>query len=92
MRSPEELDNVEGKILVAYSTDPGWVKLFPTASAVALQRGSLLSHTGIVTRELGSPCVVSIPRLLDKVRDDDLIELDGAAGTVRIVEPIHGEN
>jgi pyruvate,water dikinase len=36
-----------------------------------------------VARELGIPAVISIPGLLDWLRDGDEVELDGAAGVVR---------
>ncbi|MCU0623692.1 MAG: PEP-utilizing enzyme [Gemmatimonadaceae bacterium] len=74
-----------GDILVAERTDPGWVLLFPAASAVLVERGSLLSHAAIVSRELGLPAVVGIPGLTLWLTDGELIELDGAAGVVRRV-------
>jgi phosphohistidine swiveling domain-containing protein len=85
VKSPDELDHLQGDILVAESTDPGWVKLFPTASAILLERGSLLSHAGIVTREMGIPCIVGVKGLLSAVKDKDLIEMDGSLGTIRIL-------
>ena len=72
-----------GEILVARRTDPGWVLLFPSAAALAVEHGSLLSHSAIVARELKLPAVVSVPGLTDWLRTGDLIELDGAAGLVR---------
>ncbi len=85
IRSPEEAENMNGDILATESTDPGWIKLFPTASAIVLERGSLLSHAGIVTREMGIPCVVGVKGLLSYIKDNDLIELDGSTGEVRIL-------
>jgi phosphohistidine swiveling domain-containing protein len=72
-----------GSILVAEHTDPGWIMLFPSASGLLVERGSLLSHSAIVARELGIPAVVSIPGLTSWLRDGDVVELDGARGTVR---------
>ena len=73
----------EGDILVAERTDPGWVMLFPAAAGVVVERGSPLSHSAIVARELGLPAVVGCRGVTDWLRDGDLIELDGASGTVR---------
>src|SRR5262249_8080957 len=42
----------QGEILVAEHTDPGWVMLFPAAAGLLVERGSLLSHSAIVAREL----------------------------------------
>jgi len=57
--------------------------LFPSASGLLVERGSLLSHSAIVARELGIPAVVSIRGLVAWLRDGDIVELDGAQGTVR---------
>jgi pyruvate,water dikinase len=72
-----------GEILVAERTDPGWVMLFPAAAGLAVERGSLLSHSAILARELGIPAVVSVAGLTRWVKDGDWVELDGAAGVVR---------
>ena len=50
----------QGEILVCYRTDPGWVPLFPAAAAILVERGSLLSHSAVVARELGIPTIVAI--------------------------------
>ena len=47
-----------------------------------MQRGSLLSHSAIVAREMGLPCVVGVPGLLDTLRDGELVEMDGATGSI----------
>jgi phosphohistidine swiveling domain-containing protein len=72
-----------GEILVAKYTDPGWVLLFTTALGVVVERGSLLSHSAIVARELGIPAVVAVPGVTSWLHDGDEIELDGGRGTVR---------
>ena len=77
--------NVAGCVLVAERTDPGWGPLFPLAKGVLVERGSVLSHAAILTRELGIPCVVGVEGLLAMVKDGDTVELDGASGTVRLV-------
>jgi pyruvate,water dikinase len=83
---PSEVSHLQGDILVTSSTDPGWVTLFPTASAILVERGSLLSHSAIVSREMGKPCIVGITGLLQQLRTGDLVEMDGASGQVKIVE------
>ncbi|MES2658221.1 MAG: PEP/pyruvate-binding domain-containing protein [Verrucomicrobiota bacterium] len=75
-----------GEILVARQTDPGWVVLFPTAAGLLVERGSLLSHSAIVSRELRLPCIVSLPGITTTLKTGDLVEMDGAAGTIRILE------
>jgi rifampicin phosphotransferase len=70
-------------ILVAEHTDPGWILIFPAASGLLVERGSLLSHAAIVARELGIPAVVSLPGLTRWLRDGDEVEIDGSTGLVR---------
>ncbi len=84
IHSPDEIDDLDGRILVTTSTDPGWVSLFPTVSAILVERGSLLSHSAIVARELGIPCIVGITGLLDKLKTGDVVEIDGSTGFVKI--------
>ncbi len=73
----------QGEILVAEYTDPGWIMLFPSANGILVERGSLLSHSAIVSRELGIPAVVGITGLLDNIKTGDMVELDGTTGIIR---------
>jgi rifampicin phosphotransferase len=86
LHSPLEASSLNGNILVTSSTDPGWVTLFPTASAILVERGSLLSHSAIVSREMGIPCITGIPGLLQKVKTGDVVEMNGSTGTIKIIE------
>ncbi len=83
IRDPRGAILASGDILVAERTDPGWILLFPLAGGVVVERGSLLSHSAIVARELGIPCVVGVAGVMAWLRDGDEIEMDGASGTVR---------
>ena len=75
-----------GEILVARQTDPGWVVLFPAAAGLLVERGSLLSHSAIVSRELRLPCIVSLPGITRLLKTGDLVEMDGKTGIVRIIQ------
>jgi rifampicin phosphotransferase len=83
VRDPRDAGDLSGRILVAERTDPGWTLLFPTASGLLVERGSLLSHSAIVAREVGLPCIVSIPRLMETLSDGEVVEMDGTTGVVR---------
>ena len=83
VRDPREAGDLAGHILVAERTDPGWTLLFPAARGLLVERGSLLSHSAIVAREVGLPCVVSIPGLMSTLRDGEVVEMDGRTGEVR---------
>ena len=73
----------QGEILVAEYTDPGWIMLFPAASGILVERGSLLSHSAIVSRELSIPAIVGISGLLNNIKTGDLVEMDGTTGIVK---------
>lgn len=80
--SPKDSLSVDGQILTTVRTDPGWAPLFPTASGILVERGSTLSHSAVVARELGIPAVVGVPDLLAIVSDGEQVTLDGQAGTI----------
>ncbi|MEM9539800.1 MAG: PEP/pyruvate-binding domain-containing protein [Cyanobacteria bacterium P01_E01_bin.42] len=71
-----------GTILVAGRTDPGWILLFPAAAGILVERGSVLSHAAIVSRELGIPAIVSIPGVTKWLKDGDRVEFDGSTGKI----------
>lgn len=75
-----------GEILVARHTDPGWIAVFANASGVIAERGSLLSHSAIVAREMGVPCVVALKGVTQWLKTGDLVRLDGGTGRVEKLE------
>jgi pyruvate,water dikinase len=83
--SPEDDMRLEKEILVAERTDPGWVPLYPSASGLLIERGSALSHSAIVARELGLPTIVGIRDLTKRVKDGDMVEMDAGAGIARVL-------
>ena len=75
-----------GDSLIAPMTDPAWTPLFVAAVGVVVDVGAALSHAIIVSRELGIPCAVSVTDATRRIPNGALIELDGDAGTVTILE------
>ena len=71
---------------LAERTDPGWIVLFPAASGLLVEYGSLLSHSAIVSRELGLPAIVSLTGITRWLKDGDWVEFDGSAGVVTRLE------
>ncbi len=82
IRDPRSQSLAPGEILIARHTDPGWIAVFSQASAIVVERGSLLSHSAIVARELGIPCVVGLKGATDWIADGQLITVNGATGKV----------
>lgn len=78
--------DVLGKIIITEITDPGWVFLMSQASGLISEKGSLLSHTAIVGREMGIPVIVSVEDITKRIKSGDVIEMDGQRGTVKIIE------
>ena len=85
MRPDDDLA-VNGRILTTLRTDPGWAPLFPSAAGLLIERGSTLSHSAVLAREFGIPCVVGVPDLLARVSHGERVRLDGAAGIVERLE------
>ncbi|MBQ8194664.1 MAG: hypothetical protein IJZ47_04785 [Oscillospiraceae bacterium] len=77
--------DVEGYILMAKRTDPGWTVLFPMAKAIIIERGSVLSHSAVVAREMGMTLVAGIRGLTNIVKDGMRVRVDGINGTVEII-------
>jgi pyruvate,water dikinase len=86
LRSPTEDAGLQGEILVAERTDPGWVPLYPSISGLLVERGSILSHSAIVAREMGIPTIVGIPGLTAALESGQQVTMDGTAGTIRLPE------
>ena len=80
------LKDVKGKIIATYSTDPGWFLLLDVAKGILAERGSLLSHTAIVARELKKTAVVDIKGLMNQVESGDIVDIDGNRGYCKIIK------
>lgn len=85
LNDPFEQSVEPGDVLVAVTTDPGWTPLFVNAAAVVLEIGGELQHGALVAREFGKPCVAGIADVMTRIEDGQTVEVDGAAGTVRII-------
>jgi len=88
LRTPSEDARLDGEILVAERTDPGWVPLYPSVSGLLIERGSILSHSAIVAREMGIPTIVGIAGLVGNLRTGQVVTMDGGAGMVRVVDMV----
>lgn len=73
-------------IVIARTTDPGWIGVMSAAGGLVVERGSMLSHTAITGRLLGLPTVVCAREAATLIPDGALVEVDGGAGVVRIID------
>ncbi len=85
MQSPEDRLAV-GNIILTKRTDPGWISLFPMASGLIVEYGSMLSHSFVVARELNLPAVVGLKNATSLIPDGAKVLLDGLHGEVKILD------
>jgi pyruvate,water dikinase len=79
------IDGHEGKIFVANYFEPGKLGLFSKAGGLISARGNLLGHTAILCREMGLPSIVGAKGLLSRLKDGDVVEMNGGTGEVKII-------
>ncbi|WP_318211957.1 PEP/pyruvate-binding domain-containing protein [Streptomyces sp. SJL17-1] len=84
VHDPSDASVEPGEILVAPTTDPGWTPLFLTAGGLVTETGAVMAHGPTVAREYGIPAVICVPNATTRIRDGELITVDGAAGRVTL--------
>ena len=83
IRSVEELPSVQaGEVLVASSTGPTFNVILPLIGALVTERGGVLSHAAIVSREYGLPGVVGCAGATTRLRNGMRVRVDGGTGEV----------
>lgn len=73
-----------GEVLVAQATTPAWTPLFERASAIITDGGSLAAHASLVAREYGIPAVVGAGDATARLRDGQIVTVDGSVGVVEV--------
>ena len=87
LQSVLEADKLEkGDILITRQTDPGWVVVFPLISGLIVERGGMLSHGAIVSREFGIPAIVGVENATSLLKDGDEIILNADKGEIILRE------
>jgi pyruvate,water dikinase len=74
-----------GDIVVCHASNPSWVPVLAIAGGLVADIGGVLSHAAVVAREFGLPAVVGVQGATTTIEDGREIEIDGTAGTVRLV-------
>ena len=78
--------DTKDKILITKMTDPGWVFLIATCKGIISEKGSILSHTAIISRELNIPSIVSVISATSIIKTGDYIKMDANKGIIEIVK------
>jgi phosphohistidine swiveling domain-containing protein len=81
---PSSAPDVTRKIIVARMTDPGWVFLMIASAGLIVEKGSLLSHTAIIGRELGIPTIVGVRDAASRIRTGQRIRMDASKGLITL--------
>ena len=70
-------------ILLTFLTDPNWVPLMMKSKGIITAIGGYLSHTAIIARELGIPCItdIGIEKLLE-LKNCEHITMNGKTGEI----------
>lgn len=82
--NPSEAKDLQGKILVAELTDPGWVFLMIQAAGLIVEKGNLHSHTASIGRELGIPTIVGVPEVTRRIHSGQMLTINGQTGEVEL--------
>ena len=72
-----------GDVLVCPETTAQWAVLFPSVGALVTDKGSVLSHPAIISREYGVPAVLATGNATSTFTDGQLLTVDGTTGVVR---------
>jgi len=87
VETPSSLHDLKaGETLIAMSTAPSFTPFFATAGGIITESGGLLSHCTVVAREYRIPAVVGLSDARQQIADGQWIEVDGSAGTVRLID------
>lgn len=85
IKDVSEIEKLEkNDILVTKYTDTGWTPMFAKLSGIVTEYGGILCHTAIVSREYGIPCIVCAYDVMKKIKDGELITINGTTGEIII--------
>jgi pyruvate,water dikinase len=71
-----------GDILVTSMTNPDMVVSMQKSSAIITDEGGLTAHAAIVSREMGIPAVVGTREATTKLKDGEIITVNGSSGKI----------
>ena len=72
----------DGDVLVTKMTMPDMVPAMSRSVAIVTDEGGMTCHAAIISRELGTPCVVGTGNATEMLKEGDIITVDGTTGAV----------
>ena len=73
---------VEGDILVTKMTNPDMVVAMQKSAAIVTDEGGITAHASIISREMGIPAVVGTREATIKLKEGEIITVDGSSGKI----------
>jgi pyruvate,water dikinase len=77
--------SLKDKILIADRTDPAWGYFFVGVKGIIIEKGSMLSHAAIISRELGIPCIINVKNATQKFSSGMKLRMNGDTGEIEIL-------
>ena len=71
-----------GSVLVTPMTNPDMVVAMRNSAAIVTDVGGIICHAGIVSRELGLPCVVGTETATTTLQGGELVTVNGSTGRI----------
>ncbi|VVB82278.1 Phosphoenolpyruvate synthase [uncultured archaeon] len=85
IRNLSDLDKIQtGDILVTTMTDPDMVVSMQKCVGIVTDEGGMTAHAAIVSREMGIPAIVGTREATKKLKDGEIVTVDGTSGKVYI--------
>ena len=81
--NPMDTQVEDGDIIITKSTDPSWVMVFPLLKGLIVEKGSLLSHSAIISREMNIPAIVGVQGATSILKTGDMVQFDGSTGIIK---------
>ncbi|MCX6794624.1 MAG: PEP-utilizing enzyme [Candidatus Falkowbacteria bacterium] len=87
VHSPRDFGKVKkGEIIIVMNTGPDFVPLLHRVGAIVAEEGGITAHVSVISREMGIPCIVGIPRITKNIKNGDYLEINANKGSVKILK------
>lgn len=81
--TPDEAGRVgAGDVLVTRTTTPDYFLAMLRAAAIVAEEGGVLSHTAILSREMGKPCILAVDGATQRFVSGMEVTVDGTTGVI----------
>lgn len=76
----------EEDIIVTIDNSPLFSLAFIKAAAIISEKGGVLCHLAIVSREMNKPCILSVENASSKLKEGMIVEIDATNNKITILE------